>query len=288
MLHKMGPHSGDHEHADNEPEDRATEILRAVMLLAADIALDLEMAGDEARELFAATLFERAEARHESAPNTAAALATSLRTVQNYRKRRHEPPSPQVFNMRRRVLHMLDKGPADLKAIERRLPPGSDVSYAKSALRSLVKDGLVVKDGKLGMYRRANPDFQPWYLRAEVFPGKALELFFEHVARHLGSRFTPKLEEGKTPASMCAVMSNIPAARLRDYVDDFYALMAEFDARWTEVDRDTAPGDQRVLVGCESIFGRLGPAIDEARMRQLERFATGPMWDTSIWTARKQ
>lgn len=273
--------------AGHGPADRATEILKSVMLLASEIALDLEMTSDETRELFAATLFERAEVRHESAANTAAALATTLRTVQNYRKRRQEAPSPHLFNMRRRVLHMLDGGPADLPAIEKRLPPGSDMSYAKSALRSLIKDGLVVKDKRLGMYRRTNPDFQPWYLRTEVFPGRALELFFEHMARHVGSRFTPKLEEGSTPASMCAVMANIPESRLRDYADEFYGVMAEFDARWTKIDDEASDDEPRVFVGCEAIFGRLGPAVDGRSMQQLGEFATGPLWDTSIWTERK-
>ena len=243
------------------------------MSIASEIALDLDVTWSQARELFAGTLFERAEHRYGTAPRIAAALDTSLRTVKQYRHRRREDeaqPSTPTFNMRRRVLHLLDEGPRTLEEIEEALPVGSDVNYARSAVQSLIEDGLVV-EGVDGQLRQPEESFVPWYLRPELHPGSEIETLCESFARLLGTRLTPKADLAAIPALLMTMVHNIPRSSVKDYQAEFTGLVADFDERWTQLQRETASSQDRVLGGGVITIGEIGEPVTPETMARYER-----------------
>ena len=245
------------------PAELATDVARAFLRLAASVVSELELTASESRELFLHCLFEVAEERHESAARVAAALDTSARTVQNYRQKRGQPPSLSVFNMRRRVLALLDAGASDLEEIERRLPRGSDVNFARSALRGLVEEGLVSQDDSKTVFRRAS-EYVPWYERAGPEPTGVLRIICENLAQHFGSRYTPQAEIGATPASALAVVHRVAEADRERYMHELFKLIGDFDEAWSarEPTDPNAP-----TMGVELVFGPLPAArpLDEVR-----------------------
>lgn len=246
-----------------DADERAIRVLQAVMGIVAELTLDLDVTWSQARDVFAGTLFGRAEERYGSAQRIAAAMDTSLRTVRQYRSRRREEEVPTpTFNMRRRVLHLLDQGPATREELEGRLPLGSDVNYAQGALRSLVEDGLVVQDEASGKFRRPESKFRPWYLRKEVFDVDRLERRLNYLARLLGSRVTPKAEAAPRPAALIGMYYNLPAGKLDAFMDELREVLKDFDARWEQTAADAAPDEARVLTGGVMSFGYLGSPID--------------------------
>lgn len=257
-----------------DADQRAIHILRCVMGIVSEIALDLDVTWSQARELFAATLFERAEGRYATAPRIASALDTSLRTVKQYRHRRREDeaaPPPPTFNMRRRVLHLLDQGPRTLAEIEEQLPVGSDVNYARSAVQSLLEDGLVVTDEASGQLRQPDESFVPWYLRSELHPGEQLELFCDNFAALLGSRITPKGEQATIPAMVGTMILNMPEELVKEYIDELGGLIADFDTRWNERLKDRQQEDGNVLAGAVLTVGEIGEAMTPEQIERLER-----------------
>jgi len=263
-------------HASSRPPDadrRAVHVLQTVMGIACELALDLDVTWAEARDTFAATLFERAERRYGTAPRIAAALDTSLRTVKQYRHRRREDaaaPAEPTFNMRRRVLHVLERGPVTLADVEALMPAGSDVNYARSAVQSLVDDGLVVREPP-DRLRLADDTVVPWYLRPELHPGEKFEALCQNFARLLGSRVTPKAAQGQAPAALMTLVQNLPQEDLRAFIDDFVLLMSQFDAKWTGVsERAIAEGRPTVLAGGTMAVGPIGPAVDPVKLAELE------------------
>ncbi len=246
-----------------DADERAIKILQAVMGIVAELTLDLDVTWSQAREVFASTLFQRAEERYGSAERIASALDTSLRTVRQYRSRRREEATPEpTFNMRRRVLHLLDQGPATREELEQRLPLGSDVNYAQGALRSLVEDGLVSFDEGSSRYRKPASRFRPWYLRKEAYDVERLERRLNYFARLLGSRVTPKAEDAPRPAALIGMYVNLPAERLDDFMDELRSELDAFDARWEKIASEAGPDVARVLTGGVMSFGYLGSPID--------------------------
>jgi hypothetical protein len=248
-----------------DADERAIRILQAVMGIVAELTLDLDVTWGQARDVFAATLFERAEHRYGSAERIASALDTSLRTVRQYRHRRREEGTPEpTFNMRRRVLHLLDQGPATREQLEQRLPLGSDVNYAQGALRSLVEDGLVQHDENTGQYQKPSSKFRPWYLRPEAYDVERLERRLNYFARLLGSRVTPKAEAAPRPAALIGMYINLPAERLDDFMDELRGELKAFDTRWEQIAAEATPDSARVLTGGVMSFGYLGSPIDRS------------------------
>lgn len=259
-----------------DANERAVQILRAVMAISSEIALDLDVTWSQARELFAATLFERAEGRYATAPRIAAALDTSLRTVKQYRHRRREgeaAPADPTFNMRRRVLHLLDKRPHSLEEIEEALPLGSDVNYARSAVQSLVEDGLVVRDPATGRLSQPDESFVPWYLRPNIHPDEEIQTLCNGFARLMGSRLTPKSEVAAIPALLMTMVHNLPERLVKEYQNEFTRLVTEFDARWTErLENEVSEGEEPVLGGAVVAVGEIGEEpITPERLAELER-----------------
>jgi hypothetical protein len=257
-----------------DADERAEHILRAVLAVAAEIALDLETTWPCARDTFASVLFERAERRYTSASRVAAALGTSMRLVKQYRsRRRHGPDAPSRFNARRQVLHALDDGPCSPGDLVRHFPVGSDVNFARSAVQSLVHDGLVVADRRSGRLRRSDRDFVPWYLRTSGFGARSFSIFCDAFAHLIGSRVTPRAEQGAFPAALLALMANVPQTELKAYVDELLALVADFDRKW-QARSDAAPADvPRVRAGGVVAFGELGEPIapeTEAELQSLD------------------
>jgi len=257
-----------------DADERAIHILRCVMGIVSEIALDLDITWSQARELFAGTLFERAERRYSTAPRIASALDTSLRTVKQYRHRRREDeakPAPPTFNMRRRVLHYLDERPRTLEEIEEQLPVGSDVNYARSAVQSLVEDGLVVQDEDSYKLRRPDESFVPWYLRPELHPGPQLEAVCDNFARLLGTRVTPKGEQAGIPATIGTMIVNMPQTQVKEYMEDLLCLLADFDTQWGERFKDQTPVEGSVLAGAVITIGEIGEPMNPELIRELDR-----------------
>lgn len=270
-----------------EPADadaRALAILDAVLGMAAEVVLDLDVTWNQARERFGKVLFERAEERYGTAPRIAAALDTSLRTVKQYRHRRREeveePPEP-TFNMRRRILHLLDDGPRTLVDLERVLPAGSDTNRVRSAVASLVEDRLVTHDRATDTVRRAEAAFVPWYRRPELHPGAQMEALCRGFARLLGTRLTPKGERASQPALLMAVMHHMPPELVRAYQEEFVRMVHAFDTAWTErlaalgivADAPASPDDDGELVraGAAIAVGDMGEPLDASTLGKLRR-----------------
>lgn len=231
----------------DDADRRAAMVLEAVVGIATEVALDLEVTWDYAREVFARSLFERAERRYGSAPQVAAGVETSVRAVRLHRKKRREEsehPTPRV-NIRRRVLHALDEGPADLRTLEQRVPMGTDVNFARSAVRSLVGEGLVIEED--GRFRRNEDAFEPWYLRMDAFGERKFRLLCEQFARSVGSRLVPKAERARFPAALVSLWATIPSDAVQDYFDELLELVSDFDRRWQE--RQPAKGEPITKIG---------------------------------------
>jgi hypothetical protein len=263
---------GDARAKGREADERAEHILRSVLSIAAEIALDLETTWPCARDTFANVLFERAERRYSSASRVAAALGTSMRLVKQYRSRRRRGPgAPSRFNARRQVLHALDAGPIAPADLERRFPVGSDVNFARSAVQSLVQDGMVVADRRSGRLRRSDGEFVPWYLRTSGFGARSFSIFCDAFAHLIGSRVTPRAEQGTFPAGLIALMANVPRADLKAYVDELLALVADFDRRWQARSEAAPPEAPRVRAGGVLALGELGEPIAPEAEEELQR-----------------
>lgn len=273
--------------AGEEPADadaRALSILDAVLGMAAEVVLDLDVTWNQARERFGKVLFERAEERYGTAPKVAAALGTSLRTVKQYRHRRRAeagaPPEP-MFNLRRRVLHLLDDGPKRIADLERVLPTGSDTNRVRSAVGSLEQEGLLVHDRATDTVRRVQSSFVPWYRRPELHPGAQMDALCRGFARLLGTRLTPQAERGAIPALLMAVMHHMPSSMVRAYQEDFVRMVEQFDATWTrrladlgiDAGAPVSEGDEpdRVRAGATLAVGEMGPPLDEDTLDRLRR-----------------
>lgn len=248
---------------------RAVEVLRAMMGFISEMVLDLDVTWPAAREVFAQSLFEHARDRHGSGTRVAAALDTAKRTAQRYLGPGRDTDLPDVFNMRRRVLLLLQRGPLTLDQIEAEVPHGSDVNYAKSAVKSLVAEGLATRDRRTKAYRLVDEDFEPWYLRAELHGVHRVELAMHNLARIMGSRYTPRLEQAAEPGTSMCFFENLPGAMTREYADALYDTLVRFDAEWEErADRHRDDPDQQ-FVGGFFAFGRIGPGISEEERRRM-------------------
>lgn len=258
--------------SEREAERRAREVLRGLMAFVSEIALDLDVSWSMARELFADTLFERAQVRHGARSRVAAALDTAKRTVHRYLgPERTEPGTTgPTFNMRRRVLHLLHEGPRNIESIEAALPQGSDVNYAKGAVKSLVADGIVGYDKKTRTYRLER-EFTPWYLRSELGGTGRLARALQLLAGLMGTRYTPKLEDGSDPAVVMVFYENLPASLLKRYVDELYDTLVKFDAKWEKIADEHRDESPKHFAGGFFSFGRIGPEISEEERRDLLR-----------------
>jgi hypothetical protein len=257
---------------DPEAARRARQVLRALMTFVSEIALDLDVTWSMARDLFADTLFERAQARHGARSRVAAALDTAKRTVHRYLGPERSDPAAggPTFNMRRRVLHLLNEGPLNIESIEAALPQGSDVNYAKGAVKSLVADGIVAHRKKTRKYSLER-EFTPWYLRAELAGSSRLRRAMQSLAGLMGSRYTPKLEDAAEPAVVMVLYENLPAHLLKQYIDDLYDTFIKFDAKWEKVAEEHRDESPRHFVGGFFSWGRIGAEISEEERRDLLR-----------------
>ncbi|GEM_PF-6075171 len=253
-----------------EAERRAMAMLEAVLDLASEIVLDLEIEWTTARRAFARRLFERAQRRYGTRAKVAAALNTTVRTVQQIVTGdawEGVPGAGTIFNMRRRILQLLDRGPATMRELERVVPSGSDVNFVKEAVRSLVGDKLLTEDAVTHELRRPNPEFRPWYLRPEVFAVWRIRLILDSLAELLRSRITPKVEDASPPAVLISAHHNVSVHRVREYIAEIVELLARFDQRWDQLTRSESGSFPVVEMATVLAAGRGRPLTPDERER---------------------
>lgn len=252
---------------DTEADARASQWLECALGVAAELALELDITWTDARDMFARALFAHAEARYGTGPRVAAALGTSVRTVKSHRRRRQEDDRPE-YNARRQLLDLLEEhGPQTVEQLRRRLPVSSDTDYVDAAIKSLTADGLVRAQGsriELG------GGVVPWYLRTEIHPQDRFERVFGYLARLLGSRLSRRSEDAEHPALIMSLARNVPAHLHDEFVRDYLERMAAFDEHWRER-AEAQPDAPKVLAGGFFTLGRLGEAVDDEKLAELQR-----------------
>jgi hypothetical protein len=136
-------------------------------------------------------------------------------------------------------------------------------------VKSLVADGLVVRDRKTKAYRLVDSDFVPWYLRAELHGVHRVELAMRNLASVMGTRYTPRLEQAAEPGVSMCLFENIPSGMVKSYIDELYDALVKHDARWEKVAEEHRGEKDPQFVGGFFAFGRMGEGIPEEERREM-------------------
>jgi hypothetical protein len=148
---------------DADVAAQEAKIVFALLGMAADLVLDLDMTVARAKELFTLAMYERAESRFKTSTRISLAFDTALRTVKKikkkYRENAVEEAAGQDYNLRKKVYLMIMDREMELDEIARELPINYEVNYARLAIETLMEMGLceekIIGRGKV-VYRGVN------------------------------------------------------------------------------------------------------------------------------------
>ncbi len=148
---------------DADEAAQEAKIVFALLGMAADLVLDLDMTVARAKELFTLAMYERAESRFKTSTRISLAFDTALRTVKKikkkYRENAVEEAAGQDYNLRKKVYLMIMDREMELDEIARELPINYEVNYARLAIETLMEMGLceekIIGRGKV-VYRGVN------------------------------------------------------------------------------------------------------------------------------------
>ncbi len=148
---------------DADVAAQEAKIVFALLGMAADLVLDLDMTVARAKELFTLAMYQRAEARFKTSTRISLAFDTALRTVKKikkkYRENAVEDAAGQDYNLRKKVYLMIMDREMELDEIARELPINYEVNYARLAVETLMEMGLceekIIGRGKV-VYKGVN------------------------------------------------------------------------------------------------------------------------------------